>query len=394
MARHIAVGIDIGSYQIKVVVAETFNDGKSGPRMIGTGLAETKGLRHGYVINVEDAARSISSAIRQAEKASGIKIHKAYLGFGGIGLSAFISLGSIITTRADLEISEADVRKVVESSESEISSSLSINRTILHTIPLQYKVDGKIVLGRPEGMKGSKLEVRTLFITSLSHHLNDIISAVEKAGVEVEDVMAAPLAASLIILNKTQKIAGCVLTNIGSETVSIVVFENDIPISLEVFPIGSNDITNDIALGLKIPLDEAERVKLGSNPGEKVSKKKLDEIVIARLSDIFELIEAHLRKIGRNGLLPAGIIITGGGSGVATIEDMARAALKLPSKRPDLKFEGNVKGVLKGSEWAVAYGLCILGLTSSDENIISDLGLTGIKETPSQLWRWIKKLLP
>src|SRR5581483_2385416 len=206
--------------------------------------------------------------------------------------------------------------------------------------------------------------------------------------------MAAPLAASLVTLSKTQKIAGCVLTNIGSETVSIVVFENDIPISLEVFPIGSNDITNDIALGLKIPIDEAERVKLGASQNDKFSKKKLDEIVIARLSDIFELVEAHLRKIGRNGLLPAGIIITGGGSGVATIEDMAKAALKLPSKRSDLKFEGNIKGIIKGSEWAVAYGLCVLGLTSAEDNLITDLGLSGIKDTPSRLWRWVKKLLP
>src|SRR5581483_3771638 len=251
MARQIAAGVDIGSYQIKVVVAEASSDNpKAGPRIIGSGSAETKGLRHGYVINVEEAAKSVSSAVRQAEKTAGVRISKAYLAFGGIGLSAFISVGSLITTRADSEISENDVKRVVEISENEIPNSLSLNRTVLHTIPLQYKVDGKIVLGRPQGMKGAKLEVRTLFVTSLSHHLNDIISAVEKAGVEVEDVMAAPLAASLVTLSKTQKIAGCVLTNIGSETVSIVVFENDIPISLEVFPIGSNDITNDIALGL------------------------------------------------------------------------------------------------------------------------------------------------
>jgi cell division protein FtsA len=395
MARHISAGIDIGTYQIKVVVAESASENpKEGPRVIGSGSAETKGMRHGYVINIPEATKSIKMAVRQAEKMAGVKISRVYLAVGGVGLSAFISIGSLVISRADSEIGELDVTKVVEVSENEIPSSLSLNRKILHTIPLQFKVDGKIVLGRPQGMKGSKLEVRTLFITSLSHHLNDIITAAEEAGVEVEDVMASPLAASLVTLSKTQKIAGCVLTNIGSETVSIVVFENDIPISLEIFPIGSNDITNDIALGLKIPLEEAELVKLGNSRAENYSKKKLDEIIIARLSDIFELIEAHLKKIGRNGLLPAGIIITGGGSGVATIEDLAKAALKLPSKKSDLKFEGTVRGIMKGSEWAVAYGLCILGLTAANDDSIVGLGLSNIRETPNMVWKWLKKFLP
>jgi cell division protein FtsA len=123
----------------------------------------------------------------------------------------------------------------------------------------------------------------------------------------------------------------CILANIGAETVSIVVFENNIPISLEVFPIGSVDITHDIALGLKIPLDDAERIKLGSDTGVSVSRKKLEEIIDARLSDIFELIENHLKKIGRNGLLPAGIIMIGGGSGTPNIEEVAKATLKLPT---------------------------------------------------------------
>jgi cell division protein FtsA len=395
MARRIAAGIDIGSYQIKVVLAEAVNEtGRENIRIIGSGSAETKGLRHGYVINVAESAKSIRQAVRQAEKAAGLKVGRAYLAIGGIGLSAFVSLGSLVTTRADTEVTESDVKRVVEISEEEIPPSLSLNRKILHSIPLQFKVDGKIVLGRPQGMKGTRLEVRTLFITCLSHHLNDIISAVEDAGVEVEDVMAAPIAASLVSLNKTQKIAGCVLANIGSETVSIVVFENDIPISLEVFPIGSNDITNDIALGLRIPIEEAELVKLGSTKPENYSKKKLDEIIAARLSDIFELIEAHLKKIGRNGLLPAGVIITGGGSGVATIEDLARAALKLPSKRSDLKFEGNIRGIIKGAEWAVAYGLCIFGLSASEDESVTSLGIRALDKAPGHLWRWIKKLLP
>ena len=166
---------------------------------------------------------------------------------------------------------------------------------------------------------------RTLLVTSLEQHLNDLVSAIENTGILVDDVMASPLAASLVMLSKTQKRAGCVLANIGAETVSIAVFENSIPISLKVFPLGSGDITNDIAIGLKIPLEEAERVKRGFTSNTNISKRKLDEIISARLSDMFGLIEAHLKSIKRNGLLPAGIIITGGGSGIADIEDLAKS---------------------------------------------------------------------
>jgi len=395
MARHIAVGIDIGTYHIKVVVtsAETAAE-KSMPKIIGISQVESKGLRHGYIINQREAVKSLYQALRQAEKSSGIKISRAFLAVGGVGLTSITSLASIVTSRADSEITALDVQKLHEIAQNDIPQALSMNRQVLHEVPLQYKIDGKTVLGRPEGMKGLRLEVKMLFITCLSRHLNDLIEAVQECGVEVEDVMAAPLAASFVSLSKTQKIAGCVLANIGAETVSIVVYENGIPISLEIFPIGSNDITNDIALGLKIPLEEAEHIKLGGSRSSDYSKKKLDEIVSARLGDIFDLIELHLKKIDRNGLLPAGIIITGGGSGITTIEDLAKGVLKLPSKKSDIKFE-STKGTIKDATWAVAYGLCVLAFTTDEGgSISSQLGRRLIKTTGSSLLNWIKKFLP
>jgi len=152
------------------------------------------------------------------------------------------------------------------------------------------------VLGKPQGMRGTKLEVESLFITTFEQHLNDLVTAIENTGIAVEDIMASSLAASFVMLTKAQKRAGCVLANIGAETVSIVVFENSTPISIKVFPLGSNDITNDIALGLKIPLEEAEKIKRGGMSSANYSKRKLDEIIAARLTDIFELIQAHLKR--------------------------------------------------------------------------------------------------
>lgn len=382
MSRNITVGIDIGTYQVKVVVAENVKENsKLLPKVIGSGFSESKGLRHGYIINSADITKSISQAVSQAEESSGIKIKKAFISMGGIGLSGTVSQGAVIISRADSQITDLDIAKVMESCENEIPPAVALNRKILHSIPLIYKLDGKIVLGKPPiGMKGSKLESKTLFISCLEHHLNDLIEAVEEAGVEVEDVIASPIAASFITLSKTQKIAGCVLANIGAETVSIVVFENNIPISLEVFPIGSTDITNDIALGLKIPLEEAESIKLGGITSTAYSRKKLEEIVMARLSDMFELIEAHLKKIGRNGLLPAGIVITGGGSGIVSIEDFAKTFLKIPSRIAVFNVGENIESGIKDSSWSVAYGLCLLGFNYK----------SGDSPRAKSLWKWVK----
>jgi cell division protein FtsA len=194
-----------------------------------------------------------------------------------------------------------------------------------------------------------------------------MVETIEELGIEVDDIIPSPIAAGKVALNKKQCSVGCVLANIGAETVSIAVFENDIPISLQVFPIGSTDITNDIALGLKIPLEEAEKVKVAGHNSNH-PKKKLDEIIEARLYDIFELIEAHLKKINRNGLLPAGIVLTGGGAGVATIEDLAKAVLKLPSSiaRP-IVTNGN-KHTVKDASWLVAYGLALYAFEKPKES--------------------------
>ncbi len=391
MRKHTAVGIDIGTYQVKVVVSELeFGHEQTMPKIIGTGFAESKGLRHGYIVNSHDVTKSVLQAVAQAEKTSNFKIKRAFISIGGIGLQSLVSTGSVIISRGDSEVSQVDIDKAITLAERNIPSSSIINRRIIHPVPLSYKIDGKAVYGRPLGMKGNKLEVRMMFVTCLSQHLDDLVDAISEAGIEVLDVIASPIAGALVTLSKNQKVAGCLLANIGAETVSIVVFENNLPVSLEVFPIGSTDITNDIALGLKVPIEDAESLKRGGALSLQVSKKKLDEIVSARLSDIFDLIEAHLKKIDRNGLLPAGIIITGGGSGIATIEDLAKASLKLPARLATLGTTG--KDGIKDSSWSVAYGLTILGMGGEDGGD-SGLSRSG-KNALDKVMQWLKQFLP
>lgn len=393
MARPIIAGIDIGTYHIKTVIAKEGEDGM--PIVLGAGIAESRGVRHGYITNPSEVAQSIQASWAHAVKQAGVKPRRAFVSVGGIGLGSVVVSSAVVVSRADSEITHLDIEKVHEQCEKDIPPATSLNRKIIHNIPLQYKIDGRVVLGRPEGMKANRLEVKMLFITCLEHHLNDALEAVSQAGIGIEDVMASPIAASLVTLSKSQKIAGCVLANIGAETVSIVVYENNIPVSLEVFPIGSTDITNDIALGLKVPLEEAEQIKVGHVAGTNIPRKRLEEIIEARLSDIFDLIEAHLKKIGRSGLLPAGIVITGGGSHLSNIEEMARAALRLPSRRGSIIRNPGEKSEFKSSTWAVAYGLCMFGMHAElGPNLNTGSGMRLFNQTQRSLIAWIKKFLP
>jgi cell division protein FtsA len=393
MARNIITGIDVGTYHVKVVIASTREKTERGlPKIIGVGIADTRGVRHGYVTNVRDVSESIKAAVSIAEEKTGLKVKKAFVGVGGIGLSATAVTSTIITSRADAEITELDLAKLREQCEKDLPTNAKANRRIIYEIPVQYKVDNFPSLGAPLGMTANKIELKTLYITSLEHHVADLIAAVNEAGIEVEDIMASPIAAGFVTLTKAQKIAGCVLANIGAETVSIAVFENSIPASLEVFPIGSTDITNDIALGLKVPLEEAEQIKIGAITGSSYPRKKLEEIISARLYDIFELIEAHLKKMGRNGLLPAGIIITGGGSALNSIDDLAKAALKLPSRIGSMGLIDG-KSSFKDNPLSVAYGLCIWGAHADDSSEIDTSGIF-FRNLWKQIQRTVKQFLP
>ncbi len=390
MARNLITGIDIGTHATRVVVAERLK-GKMFPRIIGTGISESRGLRRGYIINHGDVQKTVRQAIRAAEKSSGAKIKGSLVSLGGISLESHAAHGHAIVSRADSEVARIDIDNAIAASRENVSGMA--NKKVLETIPVTFKLDGKEVWGYPEGMKGTKLEVKTLFVTCLERHLEDIVNAVEEAGVDVEHVVPSPIAASLVALSKKQRTVGAVLANIGAETVSIVVYEDDIPISLHVFPIGSTDITNDIALGFKIPLEEAEQLKVGRDTGA-FPRKRLEEIIEARLSDVFELIEAHLKKIGRNGLLPAGIVLTGGGAGISTIEDLAKVTLGLPSAAPAshaTPFAGkNNNDRFQDSSWFVAYGLCIFGTTQEFGSPQAPRS-RGVRERAVS---WLKQLLP
>ncbi len=371
----------------RVVVGE-FIKGEKNPNIIGVGESPTFGLRHGYVVNTTLVADSIKSAVLLAEKSAGVKIRRAFIALSGTTLRGEISSGGTIVSKADGEVTLLDVNKALTDCEDNLSLG---NKKVIHVYPIGYRLDGKEVLGRIEGMRGTKLEAKALFVTYSIVHLEDLLESVAEAGVETIDVIAGPVAASLISISDKQKIVGVALVDIGAETTSISVFENGILNSIYAFPIGGNDVTNDIALGLKIPLEKAEEFKLG-NIDETFSKKKLDEIIEARLADIFESIENNLKKIKRSELLPAGIVYIGGTANIQNLEELSKSALRLPVSKGTTDIFGTTKTKLRDSSWFTAIGLLTSG---KDTGGSGDGSFNGFfKDLKNSIRSGVKQLMP
>lgn len=371
----------------RVVVGEFFK-GEKNPKIIGVGESLTQGVRHGYVVNETLATTSVKNAVTQAEKTSGIKIKRAFVSLSGTTLRGEVSLGETIVSKADGEVTSLDVNKALADCEDNLSLG---NKKIIHMYPVSFKLDGKEVLGRLEGMRGTKLEAKAFFVTYSIVHLEDLLGVIAEAGVETIDVVASPVAISQIVLSERQKIVGVALVDIGDQKTSLTVFENGLLMSIYTFSIGGTEITNDIALGFKITLEKAEDLKLG-NIGEDFSKKKLDEIIEARLYDIFESIENNLKKIKRAELLPAGAVFVGGSANIPNLLDLSRATLKLPSNIGTTEMFGNNKTKLRDPAWFTALGLLMSGKDggSYGESSLSNL----FKDLKNTIKSSIKQLMP
>lgn len=376
MAKNVTVGIDIGSSSTKVMVVEHGKDKDTKTsRIIGTGIAPTHGLKKGFISDQKELIKTIELAVHDAEISSGIKIRQATISIGGITLESKVSRGSAIISRADNEVTRLDVEKAVKDSEQSLKN---LNKHIIDTLPVIFKLDSKEIYGKVEGLRGVRLEVTTLFINCSNQHLEDLVGAINAAGIDVVDVIASPASASHVALDERQRTAGCILIDIGDENTSVIVFEDGNIISLKVFPIGSNNITNDLALGLKISLEDAEGIKLGKITTD-IQQRKIDDIINSRINEIFDVIQKFLKKINRDERLPAGAIIIGGGANVKGIEDISKKTLALPSKINGLKSKNTVDPT-----WFVAYGLCMVGKGVQKDNSYPNI--------VSQTWHNIKKV--
>jgi len=346
--QEIICGLDIGSTAIRLAVGQ-YIEGQPNLHIIGSAEVPAEGISKGVVSSIEDAVSSITACLEKGERMIGSPIENAWVGISGSYIISQESKGVVAVARSDGEISEDDVERAVEAAR---TVAMPQNYEILHVIPKSFTVDGQLGIKDPVGMTGVRIEVDTQIIQGLSTQIKNITKAVYRTGLNIEDLVLSILATSEGVITNRQKELGVAVINIGGSTTSLAVFEEGDILHTAVLPVGSDHITSDIAIGLRISIDAAEKIKLeygtalsetvgkreeidiGIIEGKEsnfVSKKYLAEIVEARVEEIFEKIDNELKKLDKSGKLPAGIVLTGGGAKLNDLVEAAKSKLRLPA---------------------------------------------------------------
>jgi len=347
--QEIISGLDVGSSVIRLAVGQKTDAEEESLHIIGAAETPAEGINRGVITSIDDSVSGITACLEKAERMSGMPIESAWVGISGGQITSLESKGVVAVSRSNGEISEDDVERSIEAARTVATPP---NYEILHVIPKSFTVDGQTGIKDPIGMTGVRLEVDAQVIQGLSVQIKNLTKAVYRTGLEIEDLVLSILATSEAVLTNRQKELGVIVVNIGGSTTSLAVFEENDILHTAVIPIGSEHITSDIAIGLRISIDAAEKIKLefGSalpakinkreefdvgeiEGGESnfISKKYVAEIIEARVEEIFEKIDSELKKIGRSGKLPAGVILTGGGAKLEGLIDLARRELRLPA---------------------------------------------------------------
>lgn len=384
-------GLDIGTSAIKAIAALKRGDSPE-LEVLGWVREPILGVRRGVVIDPEEVAGGIRRAINQLRNLiSGQEIEKVYVNIGGSHITVLPSRGTVVVSRADQNISEEDVTRVIQAAQ---ACSLPPNKEILDVFPKEFIIDQEKGIKEPVGMQGVRLEAEVLLLCVFSPYLNNLTRAVIDSGLQFGDIIPSPIAAARALLTPYQKELGVILIDIGAGTTGIAVYEEGDLIHTAIVPIGSAHITNDIAIGLRTEIDIAEKIKceFGLRGFESISKKEkikvsekdslsfsykfLEEIIEARISEILDLINKELKKISPPRLLPAGVVLTGGGSRLPKIVEFTKQKLKLPCRIGKIGKEWI--GLEDDPSLATVAGLVLQGLDIEKEENFSIFGNRGI----------------
>lgn len=407
--ERVIASLDIGSAKIRTIVAIADSMQEHAvPNVIGVGLSPSMGIRKGQVIDVEELIHNIIASLEDAERMAGVPVNHVFVGMSGSHIEAFDSRGVIAISGA--EISMEDVGRVLEAAQ---AVSIPPNRRILHIEPKSYAVDEQRGIKNPVGMTGIRLEVEAHIITGHIQHVKNAEKCVDQAGVDIDAIVPATIAAAEATLTKRQKELGVVVIDVGAGCTSLAVFEEGTILHSVCLPVGGEAVTNDIAIGLRTSVDTAERIKiefgsvLPSEVSERemidlstvsrvdtqtVSKRFMAEIMQARYFEIFTLIKEELQRIGRSGMLPAGAVLTGAAVKAPGVLDLSRDVLGLPVQ---MGFPVDIGGVIEKVDdpaYATALGTLVWGLREGGQT--SHLNIFQMKRTVQQVGSWLKSLLP
>ena len=368
-----AVGLDIGTSSVRCVVAHI--DGDSGaPTVVGVGTAPNTGMRKGSVAHLQGPATAIDAALGEAERMSGYQVDVATVSINGSHIMSVKTDGMIAVGAMDHEISRDDLLRIEDVA---TVGKIPANREILEVVPHSYRLDGQDNIKDPLGMTGTRLEIRANVVSALAPHLHNLHKSAEMAKVDAHAIVPSVLAGAKAVLKEQQLENGVAVIDLGASTTGVAVFEEGDLQYVGIVPVGGANITNDLAIGLKTDPEVAEKVKVahavatgrGSSEGVNIKDSDevhtfdtsdIDEIVEARLEEIFEAVEAELKKAGRSGQLPSGVVLIGGGANMKKIAEFAKEKLGLAARVGKTAGLGGAVDSIEQPEYAVACGLMMV----------------------------------
>ena len=378
------VGIDIGSSKVGVLIGH--KDGSGGLEVVGKGLAPNRGTRRGNIVNVEQTVEALKQASEEAEVMAGIEISRAYVGVAGSDLRSVNSRGMVSVARRDREITRQDIQRVLEAAQ---SAALPADREILHTIPQEFFVDEQGGIVDPLGMLGSRLEVSVHLTTGNFTRTKTLQTCVNRAGIEVIEAVFEPLATSEGVLSEDERELGVLLVDIGSGGTEYALFAEGEPQHSAVVPIGASHFTNDLAMVLRTPFAEAERIKtrfgcclesmiddeegvtvpaVAGGAQRVVPRRELCEILEPRAEELLNLIHDDLSRNGWDETLRGGVVLTGGGVQLDGLLELTEQIFSSTVRYGLPQGLGGLVDVINSPTWCTASGLLLYGLASEQDN--------------------------
>lgn len=382
------VGLDIGTKKVAAIIGEITEDRKV--EIIGIGTADSKGLRRGVVVNLEATTAAIKKAQEEAELMAGVEIDSAFVGISGAHIKSFNSRGVIAVSGKNREITREDIRRVIDQSK---AVSIPPDREIIHVIPQEFVVDEQDGIKTPLGMSGIKLEVNVHIVTSAITSVQNLRTCVEKAQIEIEQIVLNQIATAASVLTHDEMELGVGLIDIGAGTTEVAIFERGSLWYTAIIPIGGDNFTNDIAVGLRTPIPEAEKIKkkfgcvAGSATDEQetievpsvgrvkkprvLSRQILADIIQPRAEEVFRLVDNDIKRMGYEKSLNSGVVLTGGTALLEGLEEVAEEIFDLPVRRGDPTGIGGLVDRVSTPDYATAVGLILHGFNQWQERGMS-----------------------
>ncbi|MGC1453658.1 MAG: cell division protein FtsA [Nitrospirota bacterium] len=398
--NNVLVGLDLGTTKVCAIVGEVKDDGQVD--IIGIGISPSHGLKKGVVVNIDSTVESIKKSVHEAELMAGVEINAAYVGISGNHIKGMNSRG--VAAIKNREVGPADVARAIDGAR---AVNIPMDQQILHVLPQEFIIDDQDGIKDPHGMSGTRLDVKVHIITGAVTAIQNIVKSCSRAGLHVNDLVLQPLASSRAVLTSEEQELGVVVVDIGGGTTDLAFFLEGSLWHTEVLPIGGNHLTNDIAIGLRTPASEAEKIKIkygcalsslvkheesldvpsvGGRPPRLLSRQILCEIIEPRVEELFGMIQQRLKKTGFEDMFASGVVLTGGTALMEGVQDAAERYLGLPIRRGTPRNIGGLMDVVNSPIYATGVGLVLYGAENAQTAPSKFRGNGSLK----RLWKWVE----